>query len=150
MKFSCSVEINQPIEKVVELFNNPNNLKHWQNGLQSFEHLEGEPGMVGAKSKMIFNNGGKTFDLFEEITVSNLPTEFSGIYDHESMRNSMKNYFKPIDSSTTLWNAELEYEFKTTTWRILGKLMKPMFSKQTQKFLDNFKMFAETGKGITN
>ncbi|MFT4680216.1 MAG: hypothetical protein ACI9YU_000044 [Flavobacteriales bacterium] len=143
MKFSCSVEIALPIDRVIELFDNSDNLMKWQDGLVSFEHLEGEPGQPGAISKLVFKNGKKTFDLFEEISVRNFPDEFSGIYDHVSMRNSMKNSFKDFGNDRTLWTSSLAYTFKTQAWKFFSLFMKGMFRKQTQKFLDNFKKFAE-------
>lgn len=36
MKYTCEITINQPLNKVIELFDNPDNLKHWQPGLASW------------------------------------------------------------------------------------------------------------------
>jgi len=36
MKYIAEVEIDKPVNKVVELFDNPNNMKKWMEGLQSF------------------------------------------------------------------------------------------------------------------
>ena len=52
MKYTTEVEINLPRAKVIELFDNPENLNKWQTGLVSFEHTEGEPGKEGAKSQL--------------------------------------------------------------------------------------------------
>lgn len=32
MKYPCTVDINQPIDKTVELWSNENNFKEWQDG----------------------------------------------------------------------------------------------------------------------
>lgn len=150
MKFSLHVDIDLPIDKVIELFDNTDNMMKWQEGLLSFEHLEGEPGQPGAKSKLVYKNGSKTFDLYEEITVRNLPEEFSGYYDHVAMRNSMNNSFASLSDNQTRWSTEIEYEFKTTMWKIMSLFMKPMFKKQTLGFMKNFKKFAETGEAVTS
>ena len=42
MKYTCKLVINLPRERVVELFDDPDNLPRWMEGLQSFEHLSGE------------------------------------------------------------------------------------------------------------
>jgi ribosome-associated toxin RatA of RatAB toxin-antitoxin module len=144
MIFTCTVDINLPRNRVIELFDNAENMKKWQDGLVSFEHLEGEPGQVGAKSKLVYKNGKKTFDLSEQITVRNFPDEFSGTYDHEAMINTMTNKFTELGADKTRWIAHLDYTFKTTMWRFFSKFMTGMFKKQTQKFLDNFKKFAES------
>ncbi|HET55019.1 MAG TPA: SRPBCC family protein [Ignavibacteria bacterium] len=39
MKYDCRIEINKPINKVVELFDDPNNLHKWMDGLKSIEYL---------------------------------------------------------------------------------------------------------------
>ena len=52
MKYSNEVVIDLPRKKVIELFNSEENLFKWQPELLSFEHLSGERGEVGAKSKM--------------------------------------------------------------------------------------------------
>ena len=57
MKYSTEIEINLPLKKVIELFDNSENLKKWMPDLVSFEHLSGEPGQVGAKSKMRYQMG---------------------------------------------------------------------------------------------
>ncbi|MFT4524968.1 MAG: hypothetical protein ACI85F_001120 [Bacteroidia bacterium] len=55
----------------------------------------------------------------------------------------MKNSFKDIGNDRTLWTSDLDYTFKTPAWKFFSMFMKGMFRKQTQKFLDNFKKFAE-------
>ena len=55
MKYSNEVIINLPIKEVIELFDSEENLFKWQPELLSFEHLSGEKGEVGAKSKMNYN-----------------------------------------------------------------------------------------------
>ena len=49
--YTVAIEIDLPRDRVIELFDNPDNLFKWQTGLQSFDHLSGEPGQPGAKSK---------------------------------------------------------------------------------------------------
>ena len=36
MKYQNEIEINLPLNRVIELFDNPDNLKRWQPGLESF------------------------------------------------------------------------------------------------------------------
>ncbi|MBT3383399.1 MAG: SRPBCC family protein [Prolixibacteraceae bacterium] len=144
MKFSCSVEINLPKNKVAELFNNPDNLKEWQDGFLDIEHLSGTPGTKGAKSKMIYKIGKREMILEETILVNNLPDEFTGSYEAKEMKNTMKNIFISTSENTTCWDAELEYlEFRGFMPKLMAKLMPGMFKNQTQKWLNQFKIFAE-------
>jgi hypothetical protein len=43
-EYTVEIEIALPRHRVIELFDNPNNLVRWQTGLQSVEHISGEPG----------------------------------------------------------------------------------------------------------
>ena len=44
------MEIDSPVAKVIELFDNPDNLDKRMKRLQSFESIIGKRGQVGAKS----------------------------------------------------------------------------------------------------
>ena len=81
MKYEVQIEINQPIDRVIELFDSTENLYKWQEGLKEFKHLEGEPGQVGAKSQLRFEMGKRKIEMTETITVRDLPNEFSGTYE---------------------------------------------------------------------
>ena len=52
MKFSQEIIIDLPREEVIRLFDNPDNMKHWQRGFVSFEPLTGTPGEVGAQARL--------------------------------------------------------------------------------------------------
>ena len=54
MKFTCSVEIDLPIEKVIELYDDPDNLIEWQDGFVAIEPISGTPGAEGAKARMVY------------------------------------------------------------------------------------------------
>ena len=80
MKFACQVIIDRPLDRVVELFNSVENLKEWQDGFVSFEHLSGEPGEIGAKSKLVYLMNNRDMELIQTILSNNLPDEFTGHY----------------------------------------------------------------------
>lgn len=145
MKFNCSVEINLPLRKVVELFEDSENLKNWQDGFIKMESLSEKPKEVGAKSKLYYISGKRKIILEETILVYNLPDEFTGRYEAKEMVNTMKNNFVALSDSNTKWTAEIEYtEFRGFIPKLMAKLLPGMFKKQTQKWLNQFKAFAET------
>ena len=72
MKYSCTVEINLPINKVVQLWENEENFKEWQDGFESIEHLSGTPNSIGAKSKIVLQDK-RRIELLETIISTNLP-----------------------------------------------------------------------------
>ena len=63
----------------------------WINGLESFEHVSGEPGQPGAVSKLVFVNGRHQIELIETITERNLPDEFNGRYAWKGGQNTLRN-----------------------------------------------------------
>jgi uncharacterized membrane protein len=142
MKYSSEIEINKPIDKVIELFDNPDNMKQWMKGLQSFEHISGEQGKVGAKSRLRFKMGKRDMEMIETITVNNLPEEFSGTYEVKGVYNIVKNKFVPLSENRTKYISEQEFQFKGFM-KVIGFLMPGAFKKQSMQYLKDFKQFAE-------
>ena len=142
MKYTCRIEINKPLETVVSLFDNPDYLGKWMNGLQSFEPLSGTPGQPGAKSKLKFKMGNREIEMIETITVRNLPAEFSGTYETKGVVNIVKNYFESLPGNKTSYISEQEFQF-TEFMKLIGMLMPGAFKKQSMKHLADFKNFAE-------
>jgi hypothetical protein len=146
--YTVSIEIDLPRDKVIELFDNSDNMFHWQNGLQSFEHVSGEPGQPGAKSKLVYVNGKNTIELTETITKRNLPDEFNGSYEWSSGKNTLENRFIVVGPNKTRWESTCGYEMKTLFMKAMGLVMSGSFKKQNLKFMENFKAFAETGASV--
>lgn len=145
MKYSCEIEINQPREKVIELFDNPNNMGKWMEGLQSFEHISGTPGQPGAKSRLRFKIGKRDMEMIETVLVRNLPDEFSGSYEARGTLNLVTNRFVKISDQKTKYINEQDFQFKGIM-KIIAWLMSGAFKKQSMKYLVAFKKFAEEQK----
>lgn len=145
MKYTCEIEINQPVNKVIELFDNADNLTQWMEGLESFEHLSGEPGQPGAKSLLKFKMGNRKMEMTETITVRNLPEEFSGYYEMDGVVNYIKNSFSALSENKTRYVTENEFVIKKNLFmKIFAFLMPGQFKKQSMKYLESFKKFAES------
>lgn len=142
MKFSESIEIDQPAERVAELFANPDHLDQWMDGLQNIEQLSGTPGSQGAKSRLTFQTGKRKMEMVETITKRDLPKEFSVTYDTNGVFNTVKNSFTKLSESRSRLVVDTEYRFKGIM-KIMGFLMSGTFKKQTRKYLEDFKVFAE-------
>lgn len=142
MKYSNEVLINLPVKKVIELFDSEENLFKWQPELLSFEHLSGEKGEVGAKSKMRYKMGKREVDMVETITAKNLPKEFTATYEAKGVWNEMRNSFDEIDGDKTRWRSDSHFEF-SGFMKFMSIFMSGAFKKQSQRSLDLFKSFAE-------
>ena len=146
--YTVEVEIALPRDRVIELFDNPDNLFKWQKGLQSFEHLSGEPGQPGAKSKLVYLNDKNRIELIETVTVRDLPDEFSGAYEWSGGRNTLRNRFIELGPESTKWESTCAYEFSSLMLKVMGFLLPGMFRKQNLGFLHAFKAFCEEGRDV--
>jgi uncharacterized membrane protein len=143
MKYNCEVIINVPRERVIELFDNPDNMSQWQPGLQSFEPLSGEPGQPGAKSKLVYDMNGRRVEMVETIVTRNLPEEFSGTYETKGVKNLVSNYFYNENGDKTRWFMENEFKF-SGVMMLMSFFMRGAIRKQTLEDMHRFKAFAES------
>ena len=142
MKYTSEIEINLPVDRVVALFDNPENMKKWMEGLESFEPVSGIPGQVGARSKLRFKMRGRDMELLETITVRDLLAEFSGTYETKGVFNIVKNRFTDLGNGRTRYATEQEFHF-SGFMKVIGLLMPGTFKKQSVKYLEDFRKFAE-------
>ncbi len=142
VKYTLEQVINQPRDKVVELIDNPDNLKEWQPGFVSLEHISGEPSQVGSKSKLTYDMGKRQVVMIETITKRDLPIRFDLTFEADNVNNIQSNRFEEIDENTTKWISENEF-ILSGYMKIFGLFGKGMFKKQSQIYLDKFKEFAE-------
>lgn len=143
MNYQKEIIIHLPVQRVVELFDDPKNLYEWMEGLTSFEHLEGTIGEPGAKSKLVFQMGKRRVEMIETITVRDLPKEFSGIYEAKGVYNVVKNHFVAVDERHTKYITDQEFRF-SGFMKIIALLFSGAFKKQTLKHMEAFKRFAES------
>lgn len=146
--YTVEIEIDLPRDRVIDLFDNPDNMFKWQPGLQSFEHVSGEPGQPGARSRLVYLNGKREFELFEVVTERNLPDEFNGHYEWPGGRNTLRNRFIELGPNRTKWESTCEYELTGLMERIMGTFFPGVFRKQNLLFLRNFKAFCEEGRDV--
>lgn len=142
MKYSNEILINLPREKVIELFDNTENLYKWQEGLKSFEPVKGVPGQEGSVSKMVY--AGRKSDLLmtETIFKRNFPDEFSAIYKARGVQNVVNNYFTEEADGQTTWKMDNVFRFRGMM-ALMAPFMKSAFEANTVLSMERFKIFAE-------
>lgn len=143
MKYSVSITIDKPVDEVIALFDNVENMKKWMDGLESYKPISGTAGEVGAKSRMEFKMGKREIKMVETITAKNLPEEFTATYEAKGVFNIVKNSFEPLPGNKTKYSTEQEFQFKGFM-KLIGLLMPGAFKKQSMKYLKDFKAFAES------
>jgi len=146
MKFTCEVNIQVDRKRLVELFEDSDNLIHWQDGFQGLEILEGSAGQVGSKTLLKYVSGKNKIEIEESILINDLPESFSGLYISSHTKNTMTHFFEPISSNETLYTAEVDYTWLSFLLRIMTFFKPKMLQSQVQKWMENFKVFAETAR----
>lgn len=146
--YTVHVDIALSRDRVIELFDDVENLKKWQKGLQSFTHVSGEPGEKGAVSDLVFLNGKHRIAMTETVTERNLPDEFNGYYQWKGGRNTLVNRFIELGPESTRWESSCSYTFDGLMMRLMGFFCPGMFRKQNQMFLDAFRDFCENGTDV--
>ncbi len=105
MNYSCEVTINLPRQRMLELFEDQECMKVWQEGFISMELLEGEYYKTGSKSKLLYDMNGKEVEMIETIVNYGFPDDFEALYEAKNVKNWVVNSF--IDQGeTTLWRAD--------------------------------------------
>ena len=149
MKYQNTITVDVPLNRFVELMDNPDNMKHWQRGLVSYEQISGEPGAVGSQMRLNYQMGKRSLTMVETITVNDLPHEFSATYETKGVWNLVENQFTETADGQTHWVSDCEFKFlglmKVMSWF----MPKSMFKKQTCQYMEDFKAFAESGQSVS-
>ncbi len=150
MKYTTEITVDLPRNVFIEKFDNPENMKHWQKGLISYQQISGPAGEEGSKMELAYMMGKRELVMIETIIKNNLPYEFHATYDAKGVHNIQKNYFKDLDGSQTLWVSESEFQFSGMFMKLIAFLMPGAFKKQSLEYLKSFKAFAEEGISVSN
>jgi hypothetical protein len=144
MKYTSEVIIKLPREKVLELFDNEENLFKWQKGLVSFEHISGEKGEEGAVSKMQYKTKKREMILQETIVKKRLPEHLNFLYETKGVKNWNDNHFIALSGNETRWTQSNVFKTKGVI-TVFAVIAPGIFKKQTLKSMNDFKEFAESG-----
>lgn len=142
-KYDVTVEVDLPIARVWELFDNPDNLGKWLKELDSLEPIEGEHGQPGSKTLMKMTMGKRTCELIETIKVRDPGREFTAIFETKGMVNNSQNLFEELGENRTRWTQTNEFQTQGIMMKLITILMPGAFKKQTLTHMTNFKEFAE-------
>ena len=147
MRYTAEITVDLPRDEFIKKLDNPENMKHWQKGLVKYEHISGAPGSEGARMSLSYQFGKRNMDMVETIIKNNMPDELHASYDTKGVQNIQKNYFEEVDGKT-LWKSDNIFEFSGFMMKLMAFLMPGAFKKQTMKYLNDFKAFAENGTSV--
>ncbi len=148
MEYKLEIEIEASRAEVVSKMEDTTNMRHWQRGFQSMEHLSGELGQEGSTSRLLYQMGKREIEMIETITRRDLPTHFHATYEADNVWNEVRNTFTPTNDGNTLWISEIEFRFSGLFMRLMSWISPGSFKKQSFQFMQDFKAFVETGKSV--
>jgi len=149
MKYTTEIVVDVPREEFIKKMDDPDNMKHWQQGLIGYEQLSASPGQEGSRMSLSYEMGKRKMDLVETIIKKDLPEEIHMTYETKGVHNIQKNYFKE-EGEKTRWVSESEFQFSGFGMKLMGFLMPGAFKKQSLKYMQDFKAFAENGTYVLN
>lgn len=151
MKYSCQIIIDLSREEVIKKLDDPDNMKHWQRGLVSYAHIEGIPGQAGSRTDLEYQMGKRNLKMTETITENNFPSAFHATYQTKGVNNIQRNFFYEEEGGQkTRWESQSEFRFDSLGMKLIGWLMPGAFKKQSLKYMEDFKAFAEQGTSVAD
>ncbi|MCX7547480.1 SRPBCC family protein [Xanthomarina sp. F1114] len=148
MKYTTEILIRIPLSDFIKKLHNPENLKHWQRGLISYDLISGYPGDIGSKMKLVYKLGKRDMELIETVIHKENLSELHVMYDTKGMQNIQENYFEETPNGFTKWTAKSEFLAMNFMLRMMTLLMPGTFKKQTKQYMQDFKNFAEKGTSV--
>ena len=157
MKYTVSIEIALPRERVVQLLAEPAHLPKWLRGLVLHEPLSGVHGQVGTESRVVRQMGQQEMEATETITrrepanLHGIPRDSVVYFEREivaeGMWNAAHERLTEVGPETTLWESENEYRF-SLPMRLVAPFMRGAFRKQSLQHMQDFKACAEQGADV--
>src|SRR6185312_2669237 len=148
MKYTVSIEIAQPRERVAQLLADPAHLPMWLRGLVLHEPISGAHGQVGTESRVVMQMGRQTMEATETITrrepasLHGVPRDSVVHFDREIVAKGMwsaaRERLREIGPETTLWESENEHRFDGMAMRLVALVMPGAFRKQTLRHMQDF------------
>lgn len=150
LKYQVEILIDKPLDQVVALFDELDNLGAWQPGFQSWEHLHGEKGQPGAQTRLVYLNGKRRVEMVETLEVYNLPEEFTATFEAPGMKMWVQSRFEAVGEQQTRWISNNDGSVSGVMMSLVRLLMPGCFKKESMRFMRHFKDFAEQGIDLRN
>ena len=138
-----TITINQPPEKVWDLFMDPNNLKHWLTGFVSVTHLKGQPGEAGSSSSLKFMERGKEMEVIETVLQVKPPQQYTIKMEHKAFENETDVRLISFGNRTEMIQT-VQFFPKQFLMKLMMPLIKGAMKKRMENELIRFKNFVET------
>lgn len=142
IKYEAQVTVNRPLHETFMLFNDPRQISEWIPEVKKMEIVEAKPGMVGTKIKMTIENEGQKIQMMETITAYEENNRVAFEFEAGGMLKTNDMAFTGDSVSTTI-HANYLCKGSNPFYRSLFSFFKSKFIEIDNKYLQQFKAFAE-------
>ena len=142
LKLKVEVRISKSVRETAELFCNPSHTPKWLKGLRSFELIEGELGMPGARANVTFVNGLTKLKMIETVHFLEIPDRYILGYEADGFDSMSYNLFREHSEGETRFVMEQHIRFKGAM-KVAGLFAKGGIKRQMNKDAKAFKSFVE-------
>lgn len=143
MKLKFETVIDASLDTVWAAFDNSDNMIRWQQNLESFNHISGEPGQAGAVSELVYDEKGKKVVLKETVMERRGPDLLAGIYESPMGKTLIVNHFEAVDENSTRWTSWCNFRFQGIM-KITSFFVSGIIRKRTEADMERFKLMVET------
>ena len=82
MAYTCYIELDHPIDDVVQVWSDPNNLSSWHEQFMKYEMLHGDYIQPGAQTRLFYAIVEKPTCMVKTIISNTLPAEI--VYEYQT------------------------------------------------------------------
>ncbi len=118
-------------------------MNRWQQNLESFKLVSGEPGQPGAVSELVYDEKGKKVVMKETITERRQPDFLAGTYESPMGKALIVNHFEAVDQDSTRWSAWCNVTFQGLM-KVMSLFVGGAIRKRTEADMLRFKLMVET------
>lgn len=138
--FRQEIEINKPLDTVIQMFRDRSQLIKWQPGLVSSERQDSN---AQATYKLVFQLGRRQMPMVETIVKDQLPIHYEVEYAMKGIVNRTRSSFESMSSGQTRWICDQEFRFKGIM-RLVVVFIKSDLERQSYILMKNFKGYLES------
>lgn len=142
MKFQSEIDIDQPLDLLVKLIQDPDCTLQWLEGLKSVKHVSGEFRQAGAKSEVVFESGAGRMMIVETVISNELPERYMIRYDGKGYVSYSNYQFEKLTDNSTKFIISQEVELKGAL-KLAGGFVRARLKRELKQSTASFKRFAE-------
>lgn len=143
MKLKFETVIDASLDTVWAAFDNPDNMARWQQNLESFSHITGEPGQPGAIAELVYDEKGRKVVLKETITERREPDFLTRTYESPLAKTLLVNHFEAVGEDSTHWTSWCNFTFQGLM-KIMSLFVSGAIRKRAVADMQRFKLMVET------